>query len=76
MILLFITALSIAQEVEPQVIYKSKTEIDFEGLEIDGDIVKPDGALIRERGEAKFNPLIGLRTDFSYEMRASVNEIK
>ena len=76
MLLLFITALSFAQEVEPQVVYKSKTEIDFEGLEIDGDIIKPDGAIIRERGEAKFNPLIGLRTDFSYEMRASVNEIK
>ena len=55
---------------------KQKTEIDFEGLEIDGDIIKPDGAIIRERGEAKFNPLIGLRTDFSYEMKASVNEIK
>ena len=76
MILFFITSLSFAQEVEPQVVYKSKTEIDFEGLEIDGDIVKPDGALIRERGEAKFNPLIALRTDFSYEMRASINEIK
>ena len=76
MILFFITSLSLAQEAEPQVVYKSKTEIDFEGLEIDGDIVKPDGAIISERGEAKFNPLIGLRTDFSYEMRASVNEIK
>ena len=41
MILFFITSLSFAQEAEPQVVYKSKTEIDFEGLEIDGDIVKP-----------------------------------
>ena len=76
MILFFITSLSLAQEAEPQIVYKSKTEIDFEGLEIDGDVIKPDGALIRERAGAKFNPLIGLRTDFSHEMRASVNEIK
>jgi hypothetical protein len=76
MILLFITSLAIAQEAEPQVVYKKQTEIDFEGLEIDGDIIKPDGAIIQERGAAKFNPLIGLRTDFSHEMRASINEIK
>jgi len=76
MILLFITSLAIAQEVEPQVVYKKQTEIDFEGLEIDGDIIKPDGAIIQERGATKFNPLIGLRTDFSHEMRASINEIK
>jgi len=76
MILLLITTLSFAQEVKPQITYKKKTEIDFEGLEIDGDVVKPDGAIIQERGAAKFNPLIGLRTDFSHEMRASVNEIK
>jgi hypothetical protein len=76
MILLFITSLSFAQESEPQIVYKSKTEIDFEGLEIDGDVVKPDGAIIQERGAAKFNPLIGLRTDFNYEMKASINEIK
>jgi len=76
MILFFITSLSFAQDVQPQITYKKKTEIDFEGLEIDGDVIKPDGALIQERAGAKFNPLIGLRTDFSHEMRASVNEIK
>ena len=76
MILFFITSLSFAQDIQPQITYKKQTEIDFEGLEIDGDIVKPDGAIIQERGAAKFNPLIGLRTDFNYEMKASINEIK
>ena len=32
-------------EEEPKVIYKQKTEIDFEGVEIDGELVKPQGAL-------------------------------
>ena len=76
MFLLFITTISFAQEVEPDVIYKKETSIDFEGLEIEGQLIKPSGATINERKPAPFNPLIHLRTDFSHEMRASINEIK
>ena len=68
-----------AQETDTQeqtVKYKARTEIDFEGVEVEGQITKPDGALIRERETARFNPLIKLRTDFSPEMTQSVNEIK
>ncbi len=53
-----------------------KTEIDFEGLEIEGELVKPQGALIQERTGTKFNPLVKLKTDFTYEIKNSVNEIK
>ena len=35
MILLFITSLSFAQDVEPKITYKKQTEIDFEGGDID-----------------------------------------
>lgn len=76
MILLFITSLSFGQDTKPQVVYKSKTEIDFEGVEVEGELIKPNGATIRERSQAAFNPLIQLRTDFSHEMKASINEIK
>jgi hypothetical protein len=76
MFLLFITTISFAQEVEPDVIYKKETSIDFEGLEIEGQLIKPSGATINERKPAPFNPLIQLRTDFSHEMRASISEIK
>ena len=61
---------------EPKVIYKQKTEIDFEGVEIDGELVKPQGSLLLERKHAKFNPMIKLRTDFDDEMDNSVNEVK
>jgi hypothetical protein len=60
----------------PKVIYKQRTEIDFEGLEIEGQLVKPQGALMLERSRAHFNPLIKLRKDFDDEMDKSVNEIK
>ena len=63
-------------EEEPKVVYKSKTEIDFEGVEVDGELVKPQGALLLDRKRANFNPLIKLRTDFDDEMDKSVDEIK
>jgi len=59
-----------------KVIYKEKTEIDFEGLEVAGELVKPTGALLLDRKRASFNPLIKLRTDFNDEMDRSVDEIK
>jgi len=61
---------------EPKVIYKQKTEIDFEGVEIDGELVKPQGALLLDRKRAQFNSMIKLRTDFDDMMEDSVQEVK
>ena len=61
---------------EPKVIYKDKTEIDFEGVEIEGELVRPQGSLILDRKRAQFNSMIKLRTDFDDEMDKSVDEIK
>ena len=63
-------------EEKPTVKYKDKTEIDFEGLEIEGELVKPQGALLLERKRAHFNPLIKLRPDFNNEMKKSVTDIE
>ena len=49
---------------EPKVVYKERTEIDFEGVEVQGELIKPQGSLLLERKHAKFNPMIRLRTDF------------
>lgn len=76
-LLLIITpAYADESENEPKVIYKQKTEIDFEGVEIEGTLVKPQGTLLLERRGAHFNPLIKLRRDFDDEMDKSVQEIK
>ena len=61
---------------ERRVIYKQRTEIDFEGLEIEGALVRPQGALILDRTAGSFNPLIRLRMDFEPELNNSVNLIK
>lgn len=72
--LIIIASLSHADEIE--VVYKQKTEIDFEAIDIEGQLVKPEGQLVTEREVAVFNPLIRLRMDFDQEISNSVNEIK
>jgi len=76
MFLLFLVFLVFAQDVDRDVKYKSRTEIDFEGVDVTGQLVKPQGALLLDRKRASFNPLIKLRTDFNPEISNSVTEIK
>lgn len=74
---LFIMTLFTAQAQENNDIqYERQTEIDFEALELSGELVKPQGALIIERTNVRFNPLIQLRMDFDPEMASSINLIK
>jgi hypothetical protein len=70
------TLLAFSQETDREIRYQKETEIDFDALELTGEMVKPQGALIIERSEVKFNPLIELRLDFDPEMAASVTLIK
>ena len=56
--------------------YKARTEIDFEGVDVSGELVKPSGSLLLDRRKATFNPLIQLRENFNPEMRESINEVK
>jgi len=56
--------------------YQKRTEIDFEALDIEGEMIKPKGSIIIERQKTKFNPLIELRMDWSHEMNDSVREVK
>jgi len=76
MFLMFLVSLAFGQEGGRDVKYKSRTEIDFEDLDVTGQLVKPQGALLLDRTKASFNPLIRLRTDFNPEISSSVTEIK
>ena len=67
---------ALAQSEEREVIYRERTEIDFEGVDVSGELVKPSGSLLVDRKKAQFNPMIQLRTDFNAEMRESINEVK
>lgn len=63
-------------EVSTNVTYKQKTEIDFDDLEIEGALQKPQSSLVLERKKANFNPLLKLRTDWNNEIEQSANEVK
>ncbi len=63
-------------EEEPRVVYKQKTEIDFESVEVQGELVKPQGSLVLERKRAQFNSMVWIRSDFDNEMDKSVEEVK
>jgi tRNA1(Val) A37 N6-methylase TrmN6 len=63
-------------ESDREVRYKSRTEIDFEGVDVSGELLKPQGSLLLERRKASFNPLIKLRANFNAEMKESINEVK
>lgn len=78
LLLILVRATAIADDTEnqPKVIYKEKTEIDFEGVEVEGELVKPQGSLILDRQRAKFNSMVWIRPDFDDEMDKSVQEVK
>ena len=76
MILMFLVSLASGQDEDRDVKYRSRTEIDFEGVDVTGQLVKPQGALLLDRKRASFNPLIKLRSDFNPEISSSVSEIK
>ena len=59
-----------------KVVYKQKTEIDFEDLEVEATLQKPQSALILERKKASFNPLVKIRTEWSDEIERSTEEVK
>ena len=64
-----------AQEI-PATVYRPVTEIDMGGAEVSATADGPDGARIKERQYAVFNPMVTLRTDFTPELRRSVSEMK
>ena len=52
-----------------RIVYKKKTIINFEEQTVDGELMKPKGALIQSRGRVKFNSLIHYRKDFLDNMK-------
>ena len=57
--------------------YKDIIEIEFgEELNINGEIVSPNGSVVSEAFRPDFNPLLSLRMDFQQELNRSVSLIK
>ena len=72
--MIFLLFLAFAEN--PKVIYKEKTEIDFESLEIEGKTKKPVMTSVSGTDRATFHSLIVPRQDFIIEMEESLDDIK
>ena len=59
-----------------RIIYKQRTEIDFDGVDIQGELVKPQGTLLLDRRAASFNPLIKLRENWNLEIKESIRTMR
>lgn len=72
LILLITTSFAEDRKVE----YQKRVEIDFEALDITGEMIKPQGTIIIERQNTRFPPVMQPRLDFNLEMSESIREIK
>jgi len=59
-----------------EIIYKQRTEIDFDSVDVNGELIKPAGALVISRKRAQFNPLIKLRQDFNPEIKRTIRQVQ
>lgn len=55
---------------------KKSTTIDFEAVDVEGQIKKPQGSLVKETNRALFNPLVHIREHWTYEMEQSIKDIQ
>ena len=61
---LFWARSSDAAQKEPRVIYPEKTELDFEGARIEGELRNPGELYFQRRQEEKFGSLVQPRRNF------------
>jgi len=57
------------------VVYKEETVYDFDGDDVEGNLVKPDGTNITGDQRGKTSSLINIRSDFIPEMLNSVESL-
>ena len=69
-------ASSSATAQEENVIYREKTEVDFEALDVEGNLKKPGNEFVMSRKDVMFNPLLPPRIDFNPEMLQSIDDVR
>ena len=56
----------------PRIVYPDKTELDFEGAQIEGELRNPGEFYFQHRKEEKFDSLVKRRKNFHREMLRDV----
>jgi hypothetical protein len=60
---------------DDDVVYQSETTYDFDGDDVEGNLVRPDGESITGERRGKTSSLINIRSDFIPEMLKSVETL-
>jgi hypothetical protein len=66
--LAFAAGMAFADEAKPRVVYPKHTDLDFEGLRIEGEIKNPGEFYFQHQTEDKFDSLVKRRKNFHREM--------
>ena len=57
---------------EDKVVYKKETELDFSDVMVNGELIKPNGAYVKNRRKTHFDALIELRANFRPELMQTI----
>ncbi|MBL7716229.1 MAG: hypothetical protein JNL01_12260 [Bdellovibrionales bacterium] len=69
---LFFVSLAYGQKSQPRVVYPKKTDLDFTGQSIEGEIRNPGEFYFQHRPEEKMDSLVKRRKNFHREMLRDV----
>ena len=74
--LLALSLAGTALAADRPVTYKERTEIEFETLDLEGELLRPHVKVVRSRTGANFTPMIQLRRNWDDAMEQSVDEVR
>jgi hypothetical protein len=69
------TAVRVIREPD-RIVVRKRTVVDFNDVTVQGELTKPEGSYVLERGKTRFAPLIRLRDSFARELRDTADEIE
>jgi len=64
----------VVQEAD-KTVYRKKSVVDFNEVNVEGDLTKPEGSYVINRRKTGFDSRIRVRADFSPELQKSVDHL-
>jgi hypothetical protein len=58
-----------------KVVVRKKTVIDFDDVTVEGELTRPEGSYLLNRGHSRFESLIRLRENFNPELQKSADNL-
>ena len=65
---------TVIQEAD-KVVVRKRTVIDFNDVTVEGELTKPEGSYLLNRGKTRFKSLIKLRDNFNPELQKSADNL-